>query len=28
MLPVIIDYVKQNSDWEISLQMHKFMDIP
>jgi 7-carboxy-7-deazaguanine synthase len=28
MLPVIIDYVKQNPDWEISLQMHKFMDIP
>ena len=28
MLPVIIDYVKNNPKWEISLQIHKFMDIP
>lgn len=28
MLPRIIDYVKNNPDWEISLQLHKFMDIP
>jgi len=28
MLPVIIDYVKQNQQWEISLQVHKYMDIP
>lgn len=28
MLPQIIDYVKNNPDWEISLQLHKFMDIP
>lgn len=28
MLPRIIDYVKNNPDWEISLQIHKFMDIP
>ena len=24
----IIDYVKSNPNWEISLQVHKFMDIP
>jgi 7-carboxy-7-deazaguanine synthase len=28
MLPLIIDYVKQNPQWEISLQLHKFMEIP
>jgi 7-carboxy-7-deazaguanine synthase len=28
MLPVIIDYVKQNQQWKISLQVHKYMDIP
>ena len=28
MLPSIIEYVKDNPDWEISLQIHKFMDIP
>ncbi len=28
MLPLIIDYVKQNPKWNISLQTHKFMDIP
>lgn len=28
MLPQIIDYVKNNPRWEISLQLHKFMDIP
>ncbi|NJO03020.1 MAG: 7-carboxy-7-deazaguanine synthase QueE, partial [Bacteroidia bacterium] len=28
MLPKIIDYVKNNPKWEISLQVHKFMDIP
>ena len=28
MLPLIIDYVKDNPHWEISLQIHKFMDIP
>ena len=26
--PLIIEYVKQNPHWEISLQIHKFMDIP
>lgn len=28
MLPLIIDYVKQNPNWRISLQVHKYMDIP
>ena len=28
MLPQIIDYVKQNPKWKISLQTHKFMQIP
>ncbi|MCG8308983.1 MAG: 7-carboxy-7-deazaguanine synthase QueE [Cytophagales bacterium] len=28
MLPKIIEYVKNNPHWEISLQVHKFMDIP
>jgi len=28
MLPLIIDYVKVNPKWRISLQVHKYMDIP
>jgi 7-carboxy-7-deazaguanine synthase len=28
MLPLIIDFVKSNPDWRISLQTHKFMQIP
>lgn len=28
MNPLIIDYIKANPQWEISLQMHKFLDIP
>jgi organic radical activating enzyme len=28
MTPVIIDYVMQNPRWKISLQSHKFMNIP
>jgi 7-carboxy-7-deazaguanine synthase len=28
ILPLIIDYVKQNPKWRISLQVHKYMDIP
>lgn len=27
-LPLIIDYVKKNPQWKISLQTHKFMNIP
>jgi 7-carboxy-7-deazaguanine synthase len=28
MLPLIIEYVKQNPKWKISLQIHKYMDVP
>lgn len=28
LLPEIIDYVKQNPKWRISLQTHKYMNIP
>ena len=28
MLPLIIDYVKSNPRWRISLQVHKYMNIP
>jgi 7-carboxy-7-deazaguanine synthase len=28
MLPHIVAYVKENPQWKISLQTHKFMDIP
>ncbi|HZY81263.1 MAG TPA: 7-carboxy-7-deazaguanine synthase QueE [Cyclobacteriaceae bacterium] len=28
MLPQIIDYVKRNPRWQISLQVHKYMSIP
>ena len=28
MLPDIIEYVKNNPKWRISMQVHKFMDIP
>lgn len=28
MLPLIIDYVKANPQWQVSLQIHKYMNIP
>jgi 7-carboxy-7-deazaguanine synthase len=28
MLPLIIDYVKANTRWKVSLQIHKYMNIP
>ncbi|HEY9045250.1 MAG TPA: 7-carboxy-7-deazaguanine synthase QueE [Ohtaekwangia sp.] len=28
MLPLIIEYVKANPQWQISLQVHKYMNIP
>jgi organic radical activating enzyme len=28
MTPIIIDYVKNNPRWKISLQIHKYMNIP
>lgn len=28
MTPLIIDYVKENPKWEISLQIHKYINVP
>lgn len=28
MLPLIVEYIKQNPHWEVSLQIHKYMNIP
>ncbi len=28
MLPILIEFVKENPKWQVSLQTHKFMDIP
>lgn len=28
MTPLIVDYIKQNPKWRISLQVHKYMNIP
>ncbi|MCZ2128981.1 MAG: 7-carboxy-7-deazaguanine synthase QueE [Bacteroidia bacterium] len=28
MLPKVIDYIKKNPEWQISLQTHKYMQIP
>jgi 7-carboxy-7-deazaguanine synthase len=28
MVPLIIDYVKSNPKWQVSLQIHKYMNIP
>jgi len=28
VVPLIIDYIKDNPEWQISLQTHKYMDIP
>ncbi|KAA9357720.1 7-carboxy-7-deazaguanine synthase QueE [Larkinella humicola] len=28
MLPLIVEYVKQHPQWQVSLQTHKFMNIP
>jgi 7-carboxy-7-deazaguanine synthase len=28
MLPLIVDYVKNNPKWKVSLQIHKYMNIP
>lgn len=28
ILPSIIEYVKQNPKWKVSLQIHKYMNIP
>ena len=28
VIPMIIDFVKENKEWTISLQSHKYMNIP
>jgi organic radical activating enzyme len=28
MMPAIVDYIKQKPEWEISLQIHKYLNIP
>lgn len=28
MVPIIVDYVMQNSKWKVSLQTHKYLNIP
>ncbi|MCC2544950.1 7-carboxy-7-deazaguanine synthase QueE [Hymenobacter sp. BT175] len=28
MMPLIVEYVKQNPRWQVSLQTHKYLDIP
>ena len=28
IIPEIVEYVKRNPDWRISLQVHKYMHIP
>ena len=26
--PLVIDYIKQNPQWELSLQLHKYINVP
>jgi hypothetical protein len=28
MLPLIVEFVKANPKWQVSLQIHKYMNIP
>lgn len=28
MMPLIVDYIKQNPGWELSLQVHKYINVP
>jgi 7-carboxy-7-deazaguanine synthase len=28
MTPMIVDYIKQNPQWELSLQIHKYINVP
>ena len=28
MMPMIVDYIKTNPQWELSLQLHKFINVP
>jgi organic radical activating enzyme len=28
IIPQIIDYIKENPKWELSLQLHKYINVP
>lgn len=28
MIPLMVDYIKQNPQWELSLQLHKYINVP
>ena len=28
MMPIIVDYVMKNTKWKVSLQTHKYLNIP
>jgi 7-carboxy-7-deazaguanine synthase len=28
MTPLIVEYIKQNPRWELSLQIHKYINVP
>jgi 7-carboxy-7-deazaguanine synthase len=28
VMPLIVDYIKQNPQWEMSIQMHKYINVP
>ncbi|WP_255157423.1 7-carboxy-7-deazaguanine synthase QueE [Ferruginibacter sp. HRS2-29] len=28
MMPLIVDYIKENPQWELSLQLHKYINVP
>jgi len=28
MIPIIVDYVMKNTQWKVSLQTHKYLNIP
>ncbi|MEC9195267.1 MAG: 7-carboxy-7-deazaguanine synthase QueE, partial [Bacteroidota bacterium] len=28
MIPLIVDYVMKNTKWKVSLQTHKYLNIP
>ncbi|MEK7224926.1 MAG: 7-carboxy-7-deazaguanine synthase QueE, partial [Bacteroidota bacterium] len=28
MTPLIIGYIKENPQWELSLQLHKYINVP
>ena len=28
IIPLVIDYIKQHPQWELSLQLHKYINVP